>query len=63
MQTISRDNSVQIRIITITNGNDFSEEMYFDSSLMKDSEAFKEMLCNFDPGDNYTVTFKNSEEV
>ena len=36
-------------------------ETCFDANTVKDSHAFKWMLAFVDPGDNYTVTFKNVE--
>ncbi len=41
-------------------GEDGSEyEFKFNWPEMKDSEAFKHMICDSNPGDNYTVVFKN----
>lgn len=49
----------KVRVLEVTNSEGFHETLVFDSEVMKDSEAFKDFLCEFDPGDNYTVKFSN----
>ena len=58
MNTISRDNSVQIHetVNRVLFMNDLA--FLFNSKEMLDSEAFKYAICETDPGDNYTATFE-----
>lgn len=44
------------RMITVENA-DVQWSVHFDSTLKKDSEALHEILCEIDPGAEYTVSF------
>lgn len=49
------------RIVTITSFDSapISNSLEFNSKEMRDSEALHQLLCFNDPGDNYTVEFKD----
>ena len=48
-----------MREVTITNGHE-TWSMAFPKGEMNDSAMLHHLLCYVDPGDDYTVTFKNA---
>lgn len=50
------------RVVIITECEDSLSEgakLEFDSTEMRDSHALHLLLCEYSPGDNYTIEFKN----
>jgi hypothetical protein len=59
------DENINIdRIVQVTESEDIYAKEYsleFDSSKYRDSEALHILLCEIQPGDKYTIEFKNLE--
>lgn len=47
-----------VLIKTAENNNTIGEGYTYDSKVMKDSEALHQVLCQNDPGDDYTIEFR-----
>lgn len=51
-----------IRVVTITvaENSEWVDYIYtYDPEETKDTEALKNLLCEVDPGEEYTISFKN----
>lgn len=54
---------IKVRWIILTDNLGIKSVWDFDSTKEKDSEALHRILCQIDPGDEYTVQFTNKVSI
>ena len=54
--------TITIKYVDFMTNEELTIESEFDSEITKDSEALHIMLCYNNPGNEYTVSFKNVKE-